>query len=132
MNQGQIKEFTITPADFGLVPHPLSTVAGGSPLENAATLNALFNNEVSLDDPVENFVVMNTAALLLVAGKVNDLIEGVEKARESIRSGGAKEALNTFREEAIKAVISVPDEDEDEGYILSPPRKSFQGPRGRR
>lgn len=90
-------EMTVSPATFGLSPHALSTVVGGTPSENASTLISLLNGEAALDDPIENFVVMNTAAVLFVAGLARDPIEGVKLARESIKNGGAKGALKEFQ-----------------------------------
>ncbi|GAA5917243.1 hypothetical protein JCM5296_006864 [Sporobolomyces johnsonii] len=95
---------TIHPSDFGLTPTPLSTVAGGTPGENAATLRALLAGELARDDPIETFVVLNAAALLVVAGKAKDEKAGVELARESIRSGKAAEALEAFRRASTEAV----------------------------
>lgn len=57
---------------------------------------------MSLDDPIENFVVLNAAALLVVAGIAKDEVEGVRLARESISSGKAGVALDRFREASQK------------------------------
>lgn len=105
LKDGVITEKVISPSDFGLPSNALSTVVGGTPAENASTLIALLDNQLETTNPIENFVVINTAALLLVAGKVDDLIEGVCMARESIRGGGAKTALARFREASQKSVL---------------------------
>ncbi|BGP56833.1 hypothetical protein JCM8202_006021 [Rhodotorula sphaerocarpa] len=97
LRDGKITERTTHPSAFGLTPTPLSTVAGGTPLENSLTLVRLLDNELPPTDPIENFVVLNAAALLLVAGKATDEKHGVELARESIRNGKAKEAIEKFR-----------------------------------
>ncbi|GAA5860702.1 hypothetical protein JCM3774_006258 [Rhodotorula dairenensis] len=97
LKDGVITERTIDPSVFGLNPTPLSTVAGGTPLENSLTLLNLLDNKLSTSDPIENFVVLNAAALLLVAGKARDEKHGVELARESIRNGSAKDAIESFR-----------------------------------
>ena len=57
----------------------------------------LLDNKLSTSNPIENFVVLNAAALLLVAGQAHDEKHGVELARESIRNGKAKEAIESFR-----------------------------------
>ena len=57
----------------------------------------LLDNKLSTSNPIENFVVLNAAALLLVAGQARDEKHGVELARESLRSGKAKEAIESFR-----------------------------------
>ncbi|TKA56725.1 hypothetical protein B0A53_01920 [Rhodotorula sp. CCFEE 5036] len=97
LKDGTITERTINPTVFGLNPTPLSTVAGGTPLENSLTLLNLLDNKLSTSNPIENFVVLNAAALLLVAGQARDEKHGVELARESLRSGKAKEAIESFR-----------------------------------
>ncbi|GAA6017120.1 hypothetical protein JCM10207_002541 [Rhodosporidiobolus poonsookiae] len=94
----------ISPASFGLSPSPLSSVAGGTPLENSLKLLSLLDGQLPPTDPVENFVVLNAAALLLVAGKAKSEAEGVEMARRSIREGGAKRALEAFRKASNEAV----------------------------
>lgn len=94
---GIITPISISPLDFGLPLNPLQSVRGGQPAENAAMLTRLLAGELPTTHPVENFVVLNSAALLLVAGKVATEQEGVAMARESIRSGQAKAALDAFR-----------------------------------
>lgn len=105
LKDGAITYKSVSPADFGLASHPLSSVAGGSPEENAATLISLFDGQLSANHPVENFVVINTAALLFVSGKATDLLHGVTLARESINNGGAKEALRVFGERSRALVV---------------------------
>lgn len=107
MENGIITPRTISPSNFSLTPHPLSEVVGGTPLENAETLRKLLRGELSTEDPVENFVVMNAAALLLVAGIAKDEAEGVLLARESIMNGKAAEALEKFRIASQKYAIPV-------------------------
>ena len=105
----QIKESTISPADFGLPAHPLGDVAGASPEANAETFKRLLRRkgtEVEADLlPVLDFVLMNASALLVVAGIAKDFKDGVARARESIISGKAWEALEIFREEGKKATV---------------------------
>ncbi|RKO83112.1 glycosyl transferase, partial [Blyttiomyces helicus] len=94
---GTITEETITPEEsFGLKSHPLTAVSGGDPTDNAAPMRALLGDKLPHDHPVLNFVLLNSAALLFVSGKVATLPEGVEAARESIRSGKALDALERF------------------------------------
>ncbi|BGP09801.1 Anthranilate phosphoribosyltransferase [Rhodotorula toruloides] len=97
LHNGTITERTLHPSAFGINPTPLSSVAGGTPLENSLTLLKLLDNQLPHTDPIENFVILNAAALLVVAGKAKSEKEGVEMARESIANGGAKKALEAFR-----------------------------------
>lgn len=104
-NCSEIKHFTIEPeSNFGLKRSPLSTVVGGTPLENSQLLIRLLNGELDEEDPIENFVVLNAAALLFVSGVAKSEKEGVELARKSLKQGGAKRALEEFRKRSNEAV----------------------------
>lgn len=61
--------FTVHPDDFGVSAHELSTVSSGKgPAENAAVLHKILNNEMAQDDPLIEFILINTAALLVISG----------------------------------------------------------------
>lgn len=64
-----IESFTLCAADFGLPAHELKDVSPGKePQENAKILTKLLQNELPKDDPIFDFVLMNTAALFVVSG----------------------------------------------------------------
>lgn len=112
MENGQITERIVSPETFGLPSHRLSSVAGGKPNENAQCILDLLSGKLDPStSPIENFVVMNTAALLVVAGKAKDEKEGVKLARESIASGRGLKALYGYRDAAQKAMK---EEEEDD------------------
>lgn len=98
LHNGDITEGTFSPEDFGLKTYPLSEVASGTPEENADTINKLLNNELAKDDPILTYVLLQAAAIGVVAGVADDWKDGVAKARESIESGKAKAALEHFKE----------------------------------
>jgi anthranilate phosphoribosyltransferase len=65
----EIKYFTVSPADFGLPSHPLANVSPGqSPEKNAEILMRILTGEVAPDNPILQFVYINTAALFVVSG----------------------------------------------------------------
>lgn len=65
----KITNFMLSPSDFGLPCHSLDTVHGGKgPNENAEILMEILRNKRSPDDPVLQFVLLNTAALITVSG----------------------------------------------------------------
>jgi anthranilate phosphoribosyltransferase len=123
----KVEHFSIEAADFGLSPHALKDVSPGKePHENAAILTNLLQNNFSKDDPILEFVLMNTAALFVVSGiceaDTSDMghgddgkvitergpgggrwKEGVRRARWAVESGeawkqwrGFVEASNSF------------------------------------
>ena len=107
-----IESFELEPVDFGLSAHPLNEVAGGKmPHENAKILMTLLQHEIPDDDPILDFVLMNTAALFAVSGVCEaegDEIntergpgglrwkEGVRRAKWAISSGEALKSLNRY------------------------------------
>lgn len=108
----RLSTFTLHPSDFGLPTHALSEVGGGKgPKENAKILMSILRNELPADHPILHFVLMNVAALLVVAGVCEEdgpdfmeergpgdgrWKEGVRKARECISSGKALVQLEAF------------------------------------
>jgi len=105
LDDGSVRERTLRPADFGLPAHPLDDVKGASPAENAAAFKTLLTSGDNIPaqlTPILDIVLMNTAALLVVAGRAEDLKAGVRLAREAVTSGRAWDALEEFREFTIK------------------------------
>lgn len=108
----KIEAFTLSPNDFGLPTHPLNTVSPGlTPDENASILYRLLSNQLEPEDPILHFVLMNTAALFVVAGvcdgESQEVItevgpgggrwkEGVRLARLAVTEGRALEMVERF------------------------------------
>jgi len=88
---GSIRDVELHPEDAGLPVHLFEEILGGTPEENATAFRALLDGAPSA---YRDAVLLNSAAALVVAGDASDLREGVEKARESIDSGAAKEKIS--------------------------------------
>ncbi|RHZ59358.1 hypothetical protein Glove_364g10 [Diversispora epigaea] len=99
LSGSNVKEYTVTPSDFGLPNHPISAVGGGTPQENADLLIQILSNQY--DGPVLDFILLNSSAALVVAGLAKDFKDGVRLARESISSGKAKKVLDEFRKQTV-------------------------------
>ena len=93
LKDGAVTEFEITPEDAGLPVHPFADIVGGTPEENAEAFRALLDGA---EGAYRDAVLLNAAAALLVAGKVDNLPDGVALARDSIDSGRAKQAVETL------------------------------------
>jgi len=93
LENGKIRSREIHPEDAGLPVHNFRDILGGTPQENAVALMALLEGE---QGAYRDAVLLNAAAALIVADKVETLKDGVELARESIDSGNAKKALETL------------------------------------
>lgn len=93
VSNGVVTERDLRPADFGLPQHPLSSVVGGDPRHNAGEMRALLDGA---EGPIADFVLMNAAAALYVAGKVTNFPDGADLARHAIASGRAREVLDRY------------------------------------
>jgi anthranilate phosphoribosyltransferase len=108
LKDGNITEKTLHPELFGLEVHPLASVAGGSPADNAATFKKLFTSGEQIPKeltPVLHFVLMNASALLVVAGLAADYVQGTKMAMESITSGTAWKSLESFRDAGTQEAL---------------------------
>ncbi len=90
LKDGVISDIEIHPEQANLPVHPFEAIVGGTPDENAAAFAALLDGQASA---YRDAVLLNSAAALVVAGKVSSLPEGVEISKESIDSGAAKSKL---------------------------------------
>jgi len=93
LSKGEITTGVLMPEHFGVVRKPLNVCFSGSPEENAEKLKAIFEGE---EGPVTEFILINAAAALKVAGKAATWKEGMTIARETISSGKALATLNAF------------------------------------
>jgi anthranilate phosphoribosyltransferase len=87
---GGIRLFTIWPEAIGLKRVPLNALVGGTPDQNAVAMRRMLDGE---HGAYRDIVLMNTAAALLVADKVETLRDGVEAGAAAIDSGAAGESL---------------------------------------
>jgi anthranilate phosphoribosyltransferase len=83
----------VHPEDAGLPVHPFEAIIGGTPEENGLAFKALLDGAASA---YRDAVLLNAAAALMVAGKVESLKAGAELARDSIDSGAAKKAVEAL------------------------------------
>lgn len=88
VRDGEVVESLLDPADLGLERATVEALRGGSVERNVAIADAVLTGEPG---PPSDVVALNTAAALWVAGAVDDLPAGLERAREVIASGAAAE-----------------------------------------
>ena len=86
-----VEEYTISPADIGVGRHEVADVAGGTPTENAADLRGIVEGNVR--GAKRDIVLANAGAAIYVAGEVDSLEDGVERAAKAIDDGGAEARL---------------------------------------
>ncbi|OPY58916.1 MAG: Anthranilate phosphoribosyltransferase [Pelotomaculum sp. PtaU1.Bin035] len=91
VKDGSVRKGTLDPAKFGFALAPISTLAGGSPKENAAITRLILEGEKG---PRRDAVILNAALGLVAGGKAHGINEGISAAAASIDSGSALAKLN--------------------------------------
>lgn len=90
------KNFHIEPEQFGLQRVTLKEIEGGSAEENGKILKATISGKEK--GPKRDAVLINTAALLYLAGNCDNIERGIKIAKEVIDSGHCKKHLEKIIE----------------------------------
>ncbi|MBV2128612.1 anthranilate phosphoribosyltransferase [Rheinheimera sp. SM2107] len=96
LKDGEITEFNLSPEDFGLTVQPLSSLAGGTPAQNAAATLAILGG--SGQSAHNQAVAINVAAMLKIAGLGENLKINTRAVLECLASGKAMQTLQQFKE----------------------------------
>ncbi|MEO6341124.1 MAG: anthranilate phosphoribosyltransferase, partial [Caulobacteraceae bacterium] len=89
--EGGVRLFTVTPEAVGLPRAALADLRGGDAAHNAGALHRLL---AGAPGAYRHIVLLNAAAALLVADKVETLAEGINLAGSAIDEGRAAAALD--------------------------------------
>ena len=92
---GHVTTWTLSVAETGLPVTPIENVRGGDKVANAATMRRLLNGE---GGPVRDYVLLNSAGVLLIGDLVTDIRDGIQLAAQSIDSGAARECMESMIE----------------------------------
>ncbi|MFQ5984193.1 MAG: anthranilate phosphoribosyltransferase [Alphaproteobacteria bacterium] len=91
LKDGEVRSLQVTPEDAGLGRTRLEDLLGADPETNARAMLDMLDGKAQ---PFRDIVLYNSAAALIVAGKVNDLKAGVARAAVAIDSGEARARLD--------------------------------------
>ena len=94
LSHGEMTELVLTPEQAGIERAALSTVTGGDAAENGARLRALLDGGGGRAE--QDIVILNTAALLMTAGRASDLADGAAQAHEALAAGLAGAVLDRY------------------------------------
>jgi len=90
VRNGNVHVYEVSPEEFGLQCAPLSEIAGGDAVQNAAIISAILEGERSSRRDV---VLLNAAAALVAAGHADRIGDGIPLAAYAIDSGHARQRL---------------------------------------
>ena len=93
VENGAVSTFYVHPSDFGLASAPMDSLRVNGLDESLSIAKDVLNN---LEGPAKNFVVINAAASLFIAGRVSSLEDGVTVASESVASGKARDIVRAL------------------------------------
>lgn len=91
---GWMKNYEITPEQFGFERCTKDDLLGGTPAENAAITRGILSGEIT--GHKRNAVLLNAGAAIYIGGKADSMKAGIELAAELIDSGKALAALDAF------------------------------------
>jgi len=92
---GKVSNWTLSVADTGLPVTPIAAVRGGDRTANAKTMRELLDGA---GGPVRDYVLLNSAGVLLVGDLVSNIRDGVQMAAQAIDSGAAKDRMESMIE----------------------------------
>lgn len=95
LKDGDICEYTVNPAQFGLRVHQLNDIQIQDAEQSKSMILGVLHRQ---QGAARDIVLMNAGAAIYVAGVVESLQAGIHKAAEVIDSGAALEKLNALIE----------------------------------
>ena len=93
LENGAITTFRVEPGEVGLPVTPVSGIRGADAGQNAAALRGVLAGEPGA---YRDVVLMNASAALVIAGRANNLADGVALAAEVIDDGRALDRLEAL------------------------------------
>lgn len=91
LEEGKIREFELTPADFGVPVAKMDGLKGGDGVANAAALRAVL---AGAKNAYRDIALCNAAAALVVAGKAETIKDAMRLASDALDDGRASAALD--------------------------------------
>ncbi len=101
LNNGEIKEYSVVPEDFGFKTADLKDLQGGSGIENARIVTEIFKGERK--DARYNIICLNAGAMLYLYGISTDIQSGINLAQKAISQGFVYQKLLSLQNAIIKA-----------------------------
>jgi anthranilate phosphoribosyltransferase len=89
----EVTEWRVDPQEFGLAPATMADLRGGNAEFNAGVIRSVLEGEQGARRDIG---ILNAAAALVVAGRVEDLESGLGLAADSIDSGRAVAVLDAL------------------------------------
>ncbi len=93
LRDGEIREYTINPQDFGLAVSDIETIRVADVDASKRMMLAALDNQAG---PARDIVALNAGASIYIAGLAESLAGGVKLALTALESGAARRKVNAF------------------------------------
>jgi anthranilate phosphoribosyltransferase len=94
LREGELRQFIMTPEDFGITPAKIEALQGNDATDNARIIEDIFKGEKG---PRRDVVLLNSAPALVAGGAAKTWKDGIRLAAEAIDSGAALKKLEELR-----------------------------------
>ena len=95
VRDGTVRSYEVTPEELGVKRAMLQDISGGDAAQNATSIREILDGKKSARRDV---VLLNAAAALVAASRVDHIRDGVPLAEKSLDSGAAKKKLQELVE----------------------------------
>jgi len=96
LRDGEVYSLETSPENFGVKQTTANAIKVASLEESSETVFKILFGRCDEDDPKLEIVLANSAAGIIIGGKAKDFPQGIELARESVKSGAAYEKLRAL------------------------------------
>lgn len=93
LREGEVREYVITPEQFGLARQSLTSLQVQTAAESLALIETTLGGQVG---PAADLLALNAGAALYAARRADSLGAGVAQARAILATGAARERLHAF------------------------------------
>ncbi|MFO7890772.1 MAG: anthranilate phosphoribosyltransferase [bacterium] len=94
LKDDEIRNYFITPEDFGLKKWSFSDIIGGDPIKNHEITQEILDGKGGAP---RDMVLLNAGSVIYLSGKADTIPEGIEMAANSIDSGRAREKVEYLK-----------------------------------
>lgn len=94
LKDGKVSEYEIHPEDFGMQMVSIRNITVSNREESRELVMSALNNE---EGTARDIVVLNAGLAIYAGNQAATMQEGINKAQELIKSGAARDKLETFR-----------------------------------
>ena len=93
LKDGKIKNYQVSPKDFGLSYGKFESIKASSPQESFEKVSSAFTGSKG---SVQDMIAINSAAALMLSGIVESLKDGVELSMSAMNEGLAQSKLESY------------------------------------